>query len=121
MILKTKFAKFISIMLVAAMVLSMVVLPVSAESKFSDVKAGAWYESAVGFVSDKGYMVGVSDTTFAPDADVTRAMFVTVLSRVVEAKADATKARASSTPTPASAVRMPAPSWPVRSRSSPSV
>ena len=90
--------RVISLFLAVVMVLSLIVLPVSAESKFSDVNAGAWYESAVGFVSDKGYMVGVSDTTFAPDADVTRAMFVTVLSRVVEAKADATKSDFSDVP-----------------------
>ena len=90
--------RVISLFLAVVMVLSLIVLPVSAESKFSDVNAGAWYESAVGFVSDKGYMVGVSDTTFAPDADVTRAMFVTVLSRVVEAKADASKSDFSDVP-----------------------
>lgn len=49
---------------------------------FTDVYSGEWYTSAVEFVHDRGLMTGVSETEFAPEADVTRAMFVTVLYRL---------------------------------------
>ncbi len=49
---------------------------------FTDVYSGEWYASAVEFVRNCGLMTGVSETEFAPEADVTRAMFVTVLYRL---------------------------------------
>ena len=50
--------------------------------KFTDVKAGAWYESAVQYVFDYGLFAGTSETTFSPDMPMTRAMLVTVLYRL---------------------------------------
>ena len=52
------------------------------DGPFTDVYSGEWYASAVQFVHDRGLMTGVSETEFAPEADVTRAMFVTVLYRL---------------------------------------
>lgn len=49
---------------------------------YSDVPAGSWYEAAVNEAAEKGYMEGVSDTLFAPDAYVDRATAVTVLWRM---------------------------------------
>ena len=48
---------------------------------FADVGIGAWYYDCVRDVYEKGLMLGVSDDRFAPDAEMTRAMFVTVLYR----------------------------------------
>ena len=48
---------------------------------FSDVKESDWFYEAVKFVSSQGLMNGTSATTFAPDANLTRAMLVTVLYR----------------------------------------
>jgi|GEM_PF-3384527 len=49
---------------------------------FADVVEGAWYYDAVMAANEAGLMNGVSETEFAPDAAVTRAMFVTVLHRL---------------------------------------
>ncbi len=48
---------------------------------YRDVPADAWYAEAVSYVSDNGLMTGVSDTSFAPEATVTRGMIVTILYR----------------------------------------
>ena len=52
------------------------------ESWFKDVSKDADYYEAVKFVVEKGLFNGVSDTKFAPDTTMTRAMFVTVLWRL---------------------------------------
>ncbi len=54
----------------------------SNDKKFSDVASGSWYEDAVYDVVGKGLFNGVSDTSFAPNSPMNRAMFVTVLGRL---------------------------------------
>ncbi len=51
-------------------------------NKFTDVAFGAPYYSAVTYVNDAGLFQGTSATTFAPDIEMTRSMFVTVLGRL---------------------------------------
>ena len=51
-------------------------------SLFSDVPVGAWYEEAVAYVTENNLFKGVSETEFAPDSDMTRAMFAAVLYRL---------------------------------------
>ena len=58
--------------------------PVSA---FSDVPAGAWYAKAIAYCQQNGIMSGTSDTTFAPEATLTRAMLATVLHRMSDTPA----------------------------------
>ena len=53
-----------------------------ASSDYTDVMSSAWYYDAVKFVSDRGYMVGTAEDIFAPYEGMTRAMFVTVISRL---------------------------------------
>ena len=55
---------------------------VPATGGFADVVPGAWYYDAVSYVYAHGLMDGVSATQFAPDANMTRAMLVTILWRV---------------------------------------
>lgn len=50
--------------------------------KFTDLDTALWYHAAVDFVLNHIYFNGVSDTRFEPDDSMTRAMFVTVLSRI---------------------------------------
>ena len=50
--------------------------------KYEDVSPSSWYYDAVEYVDNKGLMSGVSSTKFAPDNNVTRAMFVTMLYRL---------------------------------------
>lgn len=51
-------------------------------SKFTDVSSDNWFYDAVSYVVEKGLFNGVSETEFAPDTTMTRAMFVTVLGRL---------------------------------------
>ena len=46
---------------------------------FSDVRPGRWYYSAVEYAVSEGLFSGTSAGTFAPDAPMTRGMFVRVL------------------------------------------
>ena len=50
--------------------------------QFTDVNENDWYYDAVKYVHANGLMSGVSDTTFAPNANTTRGMIVTVLYRM---------------------------------------
>ncbi len=50
---------------------------------FSDVQKDDWYLEAIAFMVKNKIFLGVSDTRFAPKASVSRAMFVTVLHRLV--------------------------------------
>ena len=43
-------------------------LALPAGAAYADVAPGSWYEAAVNQVTEQGYMEGVSDTQFAPDA-----------------------------------------------------
>ncbi len=54
----------------------------SATLPFTDVSTGAWYLDAVSYVYANGLMDGTSDTTFEPDANMTRAMVWAILARV---------------------------------------
>lgn len=58
---------------------------------FSDVKPEDWYYEYVRYANEKQLMNGISETEFAPNNTVTRAMFVTVLYRL-EKEPDAEKA-----------------------------
>ena len=47
--------------------------------RFTDVNTSEWYYSAITYVVGEGMMKGVSDTTFDPDASLSRAMLVQIL------------------------------------------
>ena len=51
----------------------------AAAEKFADVNSGAWYYTAVDYAVSEKLFNGTSATTFAPNAAMTRGMFVTVL------------------------------------------
>ena len=55
--------------------------PTDWNNPFVDVSNNDWFYNSVKYAYENGLMYGVSDTEFAPDGDVTRAMFVTVLYR----------------------------------------
>ena len=57
---------------------------------FTDTKATAWYAGHVDKVYDAGLMNGTGEHTFAPNANVTRAMAATVLYRIAGEPAVAT-------------------------------
>ena len=78
--------KFVSLFLALIMSFSMLLVP--ANAAFVDVSGNAWYAEAVNYAEKEGWMKGVSQNSFAPNAEVTRAMFVTVLARFAKADLD---------------------------------
>jgi hypothetical protein len=58
---------------------------VTTSVKFDDVESGRWSYDAISYVAGQGYFKGTSDTKFSPTANMTRAMFVTVLGRMAGA------------------------------------
>ena len=52
------------------------------ELPFTDVTQADWFYDEVQYVVDNGLMIGVSDTEFAPGANLTRAMMWTILARM---------------------------------------
>ena len=54
---------------------------ISAPAGFTDVEADSWYADAVSWAAETGITRGVSETKFAPHADVTRVELVTFLMR----------------------------------------
>lgn len=69
---------------IASLLLSAALLTQPAAA-FSDVPEGTWYTQDVSYVEDHGLFEGVGENAFAPDETMTRAMFVTVLSRMTGA------------------------------------
>lgn len=53
------------------------------ETAFSDVEPGQWYESYVNSMAAMGLLTGYQEGTFLPEKNITRAEFVSALSRVV--------------------------------------
>lgn len=80
--------KLISYVLAVVMVLSLVPTAFAAEytsaaDTFTDVPADAWYLDELEYAVFNGYISGTSANTFSPDAQITRAQFVTILGRTV--------------------------------------
>ena len=75
-----KKAKLLSAVLAVILLLA-AVTPAFAAGGYSDVKEKRWSYSAVMYVTEKGYMKGVTADRFDPSGSMTRGMFVTVLYR----------------------------------------
>lgn len=60
-------------------------------AKFTDLSATGELHAAIDFVVERAYMLGVSDTEFAPAKHMSRAMLVTVLYRMEGAPAQSAK------------------------------
>lgn len=58
-------------------------------SYYTDVRTDDWHYEAVTFVTDRGYFKGMTEELFAPNLEMNRAMFVTVLGRI--SRVDVTK------------------------------
>jgi len=55
--------------------------PADPSAQYTDLVPGAWYKDAVNYVLTNKLFQGMTDTIFAPDATMNRAMFVVVLAR----------------------------------------
>jgi len=56
-------------------------MPDGGANNFTDVPAGAFYETAVGWMAETGVTTGTTPTTFSPNAALTRGQAVTFLFR----------------------------------------
>ena len=52
------------------------------DTGFSDVDANAWYAEAVMYCREHNLMAGIGNDQFAPESNLTRAQFATVLYRI---------------------------------------
>ena len=59
---------------------------VTAENPFTDVPADTWYTDAVIWASENGITAGTSETTFSPNAKVTREQMATMMYRYAKAQ-----------------------------------
>ncbi|MBQ7474549.1 MAG: S-layer homology domain-containing protein, partial [Clostridia bacterium] len=55
---------------------------------FRDVNEGDWFYPYVGYVYENGLMKGTSAKAFSPDETLDRAMFITIIGRLVGAEND---------------------------------
>lgn len=60
---------------------------ISAPASFTDVAEGKWYSDAIAWAEAEGVVKGVSETEFAPMANVTREQIATILYRYIGAEA----------------------------------
>lgn len=78
--------KILSMAMAAMMAVSAIPMAASAAaSDFTDVVPNSWYIEAVDYASERDLFDGTSPTTFDPEGDMTRAMFVTVLAKLMGA------------------------------------
>ncbi len=49
---------------------------------FTDVKSNHWFYPAVSYCVNKGYVAGMTETTFVPSGNLTRAQFLTILAKL---------------------------------------
>lgn len=74
--------RLLSLLLLAALLMGLTPAFAAGKTPFADVPAGAWYEDAAASMNEQGYVKGVSATAFDPEGSMTRAMVVTILSRM---------------------------------------
>ena len=78
--------KILSMAMATMMAVSAIPMAASAAaSDFTDVVPNSWYIEAVDYASEHDLFDGTSPTTFDPEGDMTRAMFVTVLAKLMGA------------------------------------
>ena len=69
--------------LILSLLTALTVLPLYGfAARFDDVANERWYSEGISFCAANGYMTGTSDTVFDRNADLTRAMFMTILAKV---------------------------------------
>jgi len=69
------------IILFAIILVFVSIAPIALAANFVDV-GNTWYRPGIQFVAERGFMGGVGDNRFAPQANLSRAMLATVLWRI---------------------------------------
>lgn len=72
----------LSIVLALAMSAACVPAAFADTKAFTDVDASSYYSEAVNYMTENGFIAGMTETTFGADVPVSRAMAVTVLHRM---------------------------------------
>lgn len=67
--------------------------PDAPDAKFTDIPSGAYYAKAVGWAAANGIVLGVSDTSYAPNSNITREQMAAVMYRFASYKSKAGTAR----------------------------
>ena len=81
--------RILSALLTLCLVFSMLPTALAAGADdFTDVGRDSWCYEYVDYVTSEGYFLGTSDTTFSPNRNMTRAMFVVVLARFDDVRVD---------------------------------
>ena len=76
--------RLVCFLLTVIMLVGMIPMTAIAEDStlpFTDVQEKHWFHDAVKYCVDKGYIAGMTETTFVPNANLTRAQFVTILAK----------------------------------------
>ena len=78
--------KMLSLALALILALSLMPSAFAAEGVggFTDVPNGAWYTEELAYALENGFVSGTSASSFSPDANVSRAQFVTMLGRMLD-------------------------------------
>lgn len=80
--MKQLFKRVLSLLLVVCLLCTAIPSALAAEGdRFTDVGENHWAYSVIKEAVDAGYFAGVSDTEFAPEAVLTRAMLVSIMAR----------------------------------------
>ena len=76
--------RLVCFLLTVIMLVGMIPMAAIAEDgglSFTDVQEKHWFYDAVKYCVEKGYITGMDETTFAPNKNLTRAQFVTILAK----------------------------------------
>ena len=74
----------LTLALIPAMSLATTAFAAEGVGGFTDVPSGAWYTEELAYALENGYVSGTSAVSFSPDANVSRAQFVTMLGRMLD-------------------------------------
>lgn len=67
---------------VIAIIFKLPRLTKDSDNPFIDVKSNHWFASSVAYCVEKGYVTGMTETTFVPNGKLTRAQFLTILAKL---------------------------------------
>lgn len=74
--------RILAILITVLLLISCFGAQAQTDRQFDDVSPADWFYDAVKYVSSNDVMVGVAETEFSPDSELTRGMAVTILSRI---------------------------------------
>lgn len=80
--------RILSLLLCAVMLVCALPAALAADIVFEDVPEGTYYTEAVKYTYEAGLFKGLTETTFGPFVEISRAMFVTVLGRFTGVEED---------------------------------